>query len=79
MQHPKGGFAGKYIASRTVQVSERNGGLFEVELRLEEFKPVKAKFPATPIGLELFDCWCLTLHQDIGLSIGGVELISAKP
>jgi hypothetical protein len=79
MQHPKGGFAGKYLAPRKIEVSKERGELFDIEMRLEEFKPEEARFPVAPIDLELVDCWRLTLHDDLGLRISSVELISAKP
>jgi len=78
MHYPKAGFAGKYSVARRIEVSEEGGGHFDIELRVEEFKPEEARFPAVPIDLELVDCWCLTLHEDLGLRIGDVELIQAN-
>ncbi|MGE3819113.1 MAG: FecR domain-containing protein [Isosphaeraceae bacterium] len=74
MLHLKGGFAGKFITTRRIEVNEAEGGRFHVEIPLEEFKPEEPKFPASPLGLELFDCWCLTLHHDVGLGITQIEL-----
>ena len=79
LHYPKAGFAGKYSTARRIAVSEERGGLFDIELRLEEFKPEEARFPAVPINLELVDCWCLTVHEDRGLRIGDVALREANP
>ena len=78
MHYPKGGFAGKYVASRRIEVSEERGGNFDIELRLADFKPDEARFPGVRIDFELVDCWCLTLHEDLGLRIGDVELTQAN-
>ncbi len=78
MNYPKGGFAGKYLTSRQIEAPGKVGKSFEVELALEEFKPEEPNFP-TPIGLEIVDCWCLTLHEDMGLEVSSIELISPKP
>lgn len=78
MNHPKGGLAGKYIVVRKVEAAD-GGKAFDWTLPLSEFKPLEATFPATPTGLELVDCWCLTVHDDHGLSIFDIELQSKKP
>lgn len=78
MHHPKGGFAGKYVVARRIEVTEQPGQGFDIQLRLEEFKPEEARFPGVPIGLELADCWCLTVREDLGLRISSVELSSVK-
>ena len=77
MNHPKGGFAGKYVVVRKVEAA--NGGkAFEWALPLSEFKPLEKTFPDSPAGLELVDCWCLTVHEDHGLSVFDIELQSDK-
>jgi hypothetical protein len=70
MNHPKGGFAGKYIAMRTVDA----GGPFEWAIPLADLKPIEGTFPMSPAGLEIVECWCLTVHDDHGLAVRSIEL-----
>lgn len=72
MNHPKGGFAGKYIARRPPDA----GGAFEWVIPLAELKPLEGAFPPSPVGLEIVECWCLTAHDDHALAVGGIELQS---
>jgi len=77
--HRKGGFAGKYTTSRLLGTDAEPGDLFEVDLPIGDFKPRKARFPGSPVGLELVDWWGLTVHEDVGLEIVSVELRSVEP
>lgn len=72
MNHPKGGFAGKYFAKRQVD----GGKPFEWTIPLSEFVPQEAAFPPSPAGFEIVECWCLTLHDDRGLAVRSIELQS---
>jgi hypothetical protein len=72
MNHPKGGFAGKFYARRQFD----GGGPFEWVIPLGEFVPQEPVFPPSPAGLELVECWCLTLHDDRGLAVRSIELQS---
>ena len=74
-KHVKGGFAGKYVAARKLDVPPETDGALEIELRLEEFHPQEEEFADSPIGLELVDWWCCTYNVDAGLSITSVELL----
>lgn len=76
LHHRKDGFAGKYLANRKVLPAQVGEQPFEIEIDLAEFKAMKDLFPETPIDLELSDCWCLTVHEDRGLEILSIELIS---
>jgi len=79
MKHVKGGFAGKYVTARQVDLPEKTDQRLEIELPLEEFRPQEREFPRSPIGLELVDWWCFTYNQDAGLSIASVELLPPAP
>lgn len=76
--HARGGFAGKYVASRDVAVSEQSDGKFELEIPLEAMVRSRKYFPQSPFGLELFDCWALTHEETAGLEIISVELMGAE-
>ena len=77
-----GGFAGKFLVERRFDVVQETGESLDIELRLEDFRPQEQelaekspeKFPASPVGLELFDWWCCTVNEDAGLEITHVEL-----
>ena len=74
-KHAKGGFAGKYVAARKLDVPPETDDALEIDLRLEEFHPQEEEFADSPIGLELVDLWCCTYNVDAGLSIASVELL----
>lgn len=74
-KHVKGGFAGKYVAARKLEVLPEADDALEIDLRLEEFHPQEKEFPDLPVGLELVDVWCCTYNVDAGLSIASVELL----
>ena len=75
--HRKGGFAGKYShAKRHIKASQGQAEYFEVEIPLKEFgRDMGLKhYPDSPIGLELHQCWILTLNKDYGLEVVDVVL-----
>lgn len=74
LYHPQGGFAGKYVASQKVEVTQAKRE-FTCEIGLQDFQPKGQSTPQKPNGYELKDCWCLTLNEDLGLSLISVELI----
>ena len=78
-KHVKGGFAGKYVAARRVDLAQRTDERLEIELHLEEFRPQEEEFADSPIGLELVDWSCFTYNVDAGLSIASVELLPPAP
>jgi hypothetical protein len=81
-RHVNGGFAGKFLVERDFKADQKTGQSLDIELRLADFRPQEAKliakdpvaFPASPVGLELFDWWCCTVNEDAGLEITHVEL-----
>jgi len=81
-KHVKGGFAGKFLVERNFEDVLKGGKLLDIELHLEDFRPQEEEltekqpdlFPASPVGLELFDWWCCTVKEDAGLVITQVEL-----
>jgi len=75
--HSKGGFAGKYShAKRHMKANRGQAEYFEVEIPLKEFgRDMGFKhYPESPIGLELHQCWILTLDRDYGLEVVDVVL-----
>ncbi|MBT3198416.1 MAG: FecR domain-containing protein [Phycisphaerales bacterium] len=75
--HSKGGFAGKYShAKRHVKASQGQAEYFEVEIPLKEFGRDRGlkHYAESPIGLELHQCWILTLDKDYGLEVIDVVL-----
>ncbi len=74
----RGGFAGKYFTWRDVDVSGHPDGNFELDIEVAKMIPQRNYFPASPAGLELFDCWALTHEERAGLEIISVELIGAE-
>lgn len=74
-KHVKGGFAGKYVAARKLEVLPETEDALEIDLRLEEFHPQEEEFADSPVGQELVDWWCCTYNVDAGLSITSVELL----
>jgi hypothetical protein len=81
-KHVKGGFAGKFVVERHFELAHETGESLDIELRLDDFHPQEQEltkkypegFPASPVGLELFDWWCCTVNEDAGLEIMHVEL-----
>jgi hypothetical protein len=81
-KHVKGGFAGKFVVERRFELAHEAGEFLDIELRLDDFHPQEQEltkkypegFPASPVGLELFDWWCCTVNEDAGLEIAHVEL-----
>ena len=74
----RGGFAGKYFTWRDVDVSGHPEGNFELDIEVAKMTPVRNYFPASPVGLEIFDCWALTHEERSGLEIISVELIGKE-
>ena len=70
MNHPNGGFAGKYITRRDID----GGDSFEWTIPLVDLKPLEGAFPPSPVGLEIVECWCVTAHDGGSLAIHSIEL-----
>lgn len=73
--HAKGGFAGRYVTLRKIEVGSDAGGSFDIEIPVASFKKGEPSFPASPIGGELFDWFAFTRQGDVGLKIERVELL----
>ncbi len=74
-KHVEGGFAGKYVTARKLEVLQETDKTLDIELQLEEFRPQEEEFADSPIGLEIVDWWCFTYNVDAGLSIASIELL----
>jgi hypothetical protein len=74
----RGGFAGKYFTWRDVDVSGHPDGNFELDIEVASMLSSRNYFPASPSGLEIFDCWALTHEERAGLEIISVELIGKE-
>lgn len=72
LNRPKGGFAGKFIARRMVKVTAPDEP-FEWTVPCANLAPTEPVVPPTPVGFEIVECWCLTLHTDHGLAVESME------
>jgi len=74
--HTKGGFAGKYSHAKRRMEATDGDELFEVDIPLKDFGRDMGleHYPESPVGLELHQCWILTLNEDYGLEVVDVEL-----
>ena len=73
--HAKGGFAGRYVTLRQIEVGSDDGRSFDIEIPVSTFKKGEPNFPASPIGGELYDWFAFTRQGDVGLKIESVELV----
>lgn len=78
--HSKGGFAGKYSHVKK-RMNATGDEYFEVDIPLKDFGRDMGleHYPESPVGLELHQCWILTLDKDYGLDIVNVELQNRDP
>jgi len=72
----RGRLSGKYDLSRKIELAEEAEGRFEIELNLSEIPRMKESFPGSSVGQELGWLWVQTVHEDVGLEVTSVELIS---
>ena len=74
--HSQGGFAGKYSHVKRHMKATQGGELFEVDIPLKGFGRDMGleHYPESPVGLELHQCWILTLNRDYGLEVVDVKL-----
>ena len=70
-----GGFAGKYTVSITAEALRGEGGAFDIEVPLSEFRPDGRGAVRTPAQKELTQWWCLAKSDQAKLEITGVELV----
>ena len=74
--HSQGGFAGKYSHVKKHMKATRGEECFEVDIPLRGFGRDMGleHYPESPVGLELHQCWILTLSKDYGLEVVDVKL-----
>jgi ferric-dicitrate binding protein FerR (iron transport regulator) len=70
----RGGEAGKYSVPRGVKVGPDEDGRFEFELKLNDFKPKRKHFSASPIGHEIDWLWVQTVKVDAGLVVESIAM-----
>ena len=73
-QKMRGVFAGKFEVDVPPALLRPAGETWEVELPLANFRPLQPQLYASPEGLELTDVYALTIQEDAGLEINGLEL-----
>jgi ferric-dicitrate binding protein FerR (iron transport regulator) len=71
----RGGFSGKFVTKREIEVDQGDEGHFELEFSLDDFPRVRNRFPSSPVGHELGWFWIQTLEKDVGLEVFSVELM----
>ncbi|MBA4717455.1 MAG: FecR domain-containing protein [Verrucomicrobiales bacterium] len=82
--YPSGGFAGKYLTKKNVDLSPENKkNKFEMEIPIKDFLKIEKGSQSDKLirksaaGLELFDVWFVT-YQNVGLEIDNIEIIIKK-
>ena len=82
--YPSGGFAGKYLTKKNVDLSPENKkNKFEMEIPIKDFLKIEKGSQSDKLirkssaGLELFDVWFVT-YQNVGLEIDNIEVIIKK-
>lgn len=74
-QRMRGVFAGKFELDVKPDSLGPAGATWEVDLPLSSFRPLHPQLTTSPEGLELTDVYALTIKEDAGLEINGIELI----
>ncbi|MEK0425882.1 MAG: hypothetical protein RJB11_1973 [Planctomycetota bacterium] len=77
-QKVQGVFGGKFEIDIEPELLAAPGDLWQVDLPLDRFRALYPQLNDKPAGLQLIDVYALTVHEDIGLEILGVELISPE-
>jgi hypothetical protein len=77
-QKVQGVFGGKFEIDIEPELLAAPGDLWQVDLPLDRFRALYPQLNEKPAGLQLIDVYALTVHEDIGLEILGVELISPE-
>jgi len=73
-QRMQGVFAGKYETDVSPEQMTVNGDTYQVDLSLNDFRPLQANQAASPEGLEINDIYALTIQEDAGLRIHWIEI-----
>lgn len=78
-QKMRGVFAGKFEVDVESDSLGPVGETWEIDLPIEEFRPLHRHLSPSPDGLELNDIYALTIEEDAGLEINRVELLPTAP
>lgn len=76
--NPAGGFAGQFTFVCGPDRLTEGGGVFEIEIPIEEFSASRPGSSGPPIDIQLIEWWCATASTDLGVSIFEVRLIPAE-
>lgn len=77
-QKLQGVFGGKFELDIGPELLAAPGELWQVDLPLDRFRALYPQLNDSPTGLQLIDVYALTVQDDVGLEILGVELIEPK-
>jgi hypothetical protein len=70
-----GVFGGKFEIDIDPEHLGKPGELWQLDLPIDRFHALYPQLNAKPVGLQLIDVYALTIQDDVGLEIFGVELI----
>lgn len=76
-QRMRGVFAGKFELDVPAPALGTPGQPWEINRPIGDFLPIQPHLAQHPAGLELYDLYALTLHEDAGLEIHHVEVVPA--
>jgi hypothetical protein len=71
----QGVFGGKFEVDVSPSDLDQPGQIWQVDLPLDRFKALYPQLNQAAGGLQLIDVYALTVQEDAGLEILGVELI----
>jgi hypothetical protein len=77
-QKLQGVFGGKFELDIGPERLAAPGQLWQVDLPLDRFRALYPQLNDSSTGLQLIDVYALTVQDDVGLEILGVELIEPK-
>ncbi len=74
-QRMRGVFAGKFEVDVPPDLLGPVGAPWQITLKAEDFRPLQPLLAAKPAGLELYDIYALTIHNDASLEIHQIEIL----
>ena len=77
-QRMQGVFAGKFETDVHPDEFQHSGDLIQVDLNLNQFRPLQANQASSPEGLEINDIYALTIQEDAGLRIHWIEILPSE-
>jgi hypothetical protein len=77
-QKLQGVFGGKFEIDIQPDELANPGEIWQVDLPLDRFRALYPQLNSKSQGLQLIDVYALTVHDDVGLEILGVELIQPE-